>query len=108
MIQPGKFEIRWVDRGHPPQQPPNPHYPDGCHIDLTSRAQRAGLVKRTTPSPDIEAERSCVAALPYPTGHENVGTWAIRCLTCGLVTMVTAASRPDDPRSVRVDCKVMQ
>lgn len=42
--QRGKFEIRWFDRGGPPQQPPNPDYPFGCHVDLTEAAQRADKV----------------------------------------------------------------
>lgn len=100
----GKFEIRWLDRGHPPRQPPNPFYHDGCHVDLTERGRKIGLVKRRTPSPET-AEPSCVVELPYPCPHANVGTWMIRCLTCDLRVGITAASRPDDARSARLQCK---
>jgi hypothetical protein len=98
----GKFEVFWVKRGGPPKSEPNPHYPDGCHIDLTA-ARRGGSVKLTH-KPPPEDERSCVAQLPYPVGRDEVGTWMIRCLTCGLRVGVTAASRPDDPKSVRMSC----
>lgn len=104
MSGPGKFEIRWVKRGGPPQQPPNPDYPEGCHVDLTEHGQSTGKVKRTTPAPDTLAEQSCSTPLPYPTGKDEIGGWFVRCLTCDLKVFVTAASRPDDPCSVRVAC----
>lgn len=84
-----QFDIQWVDRGRPPQSEPNPSYPDGIDLDASGGAKR-----------------TCLVQIPYPSGHINVGTWNIRCSKCKLTLMVTAASRPDDPRSVKVACKL--
>jgi hypothetical protein len=85
-------QIEWLDRGHPPRVAPNPDYPDGI------------------PMLDVGngAKHTCTVELPYPTGHVNVGTWIIECDVCRLRVGVTAASRPDDARSVRVPCKIME
>jgi hypothetical protein len=85
----GKFEIRWIGRGGPPRQPPNPGFPDGKDVDLT-----------------VSALPSCSTPLPYPTGRDNIGGWMVRCQTCGVTAYVTAASRPDDPRSLKIHCKL--
>jgi hypothetical protein len=84
----GAFEIRWFDRGRPPAQKPDPAYPDGRAVDIRKDRKLA----------------ACTTPLPYPTGHKNIGTWEVHCLTCGLRVMVTAASRRDDPKSVTVNC----
>lgn len=83
----GKFEIRWFTRGGPPKGKPNPAFPKGVDLDISEGAERA-----------------CSTPLPYPTGHKSIGTWEVHCLTCGRRAMVTAASRPDDPRSLKIAC----
>lgn len=88
MSGPGKFEIEWVNRGGPPKQPPDTAFPHGKDVDLT-----------------MGREPSCITPLPYPTGKGTIGGWLVRCLTCGLSVYVTAASRPDDPCSLKVACK---
>jgi hypothetical protein len=80
--------VTWIDRGRPPRCPANPEFPDGCDVKLTSAKSK-----------------SCTVKVPYPTGHKNVGSWWITCQLCGLNVLVTAASRPDDPRSVTMPCK---
>lgn len=85
----GKFEIRWVSRGRPPRVAPNPDYPKGMDIDIS-----------------LGAERTCTTPLPYPTGRKFVGTWMLKCLVCGLRVGITAASRPDDPKSVKLACRL--
>lgn len=100
-----QFSIEWMDRGSPPRVEPNPAYPDGCYLDLTETALRIGETKLAHPSM-ASNEKSCVVALPYPSGHENVGTWIVKCRRCGMSVGVTAASRVDDARSVRLPCKV--
>jgi len=85
----GRFEIRWVRRGGPPQQPPDPRYPDGVDVDIS-----------------LGAARSCSTPLPYPVDRNEVGTWLVECQVCGLRVGITAASRPDDPRSVKIACKL--
>jgi hypothetical protein len=84
----GDFDMFWVDRGHPPRQPPNPHYLEGCDVDLSDGKQP-----------------TCMAVLPYPSPHDHVGTWMIRCLRCGQRVGVTTASRVDDARSVKLACQ---
>jgi len=85
-----QFDIRWIDRGRPPKVAPNQAFPDGVDIDLT--------LGRDGPS--------CTVALPYPTGKTNIGAWLIVCRMCRLRVGITAASRPDDPRSVKLACKI--
>lgn len=98
-----QFIIAWLDRGRPPRQPPNPVYPAGCHVDLTDEAMAEDRVKL-----HVMPNDGCIAALPYPTGRENVGTWLVECRLCGVKVAVTAASRPDDPRSVKLPCKMAE
>jgi hypothetical protein len=86
-----QFEIRWLDRGHPPRIKPDPAFPDGVPVVDAS----------------MGAAITCVAELPYPTGEVNVGTWLVDCKLCRLRVGVTAASRPDDPRSVKLACKII-
>jgi len=81
-----QFMITWIDRGGPPKAAPDPRYPDGVHIDFGKRP-------------------ACRAELPYMT-KKNIGTLMVGCNKCGALIAVTAASRPDDPRSVMVPCKV--
>jgi hypothetical protein len=64
---------------------PNPDYPDGCSIDAT------------------EGQTGCSVDLPYPA--PECGAWIVRCAACGMSAAITAAGRPDDPRSVRIPCK---
>lgn len=86
-----QFQIDWLDRGRPPKVAPNPAYPDGIDVDL--RLEPEALF--------------CTVALPYPTGHTNIGTWLVKCNLCRLRVGITAASRPDDPRSAKLPCKMV-
>jgi len=81
-----QFEIEWDGDGRKATSPPDPRYPDGIHIDGAKGATR-----------------SCLIRLPYPAA--GCGRHMVRCKTCGLTVAVTAAGRPDDPRSVRIPCK---
>jgi hypothetical protein len=36
--------------------------------------------------------------------HQRCGVWVVACHTCGLRVGITAAGRPDDPRTVRLAC----
>lgn len=81
-----QFEINWVDRGTEPKNPPNPHFPEGIHI-----------------VPVNVAERSCKAELPYPA--KRCGYFTISCKRCGIRVACMTAGRPDDPRSITINCK---
>jgi len=67
------------------QCPPNPAYPEGMDVDAS-----------------IAGRESCRVDLPYPA--PECGTWTITCLHCPFRLIVTAAGRPDDPRTVTVPC----
>jgi predicted RNA-binding Zn-ribbon protein involved in translation (DUF1610 family) len=78
--------IEWRRSGRGKAQcPPDPDYPNGCHVDIS------------------EGQTSCMVNLPYPA--PECGAWIVRCAACGMSAAITAAGRPDDPRSVRIPCK---
>jgi hypothetical protein len=79
------LHVAWDDHGREPQCPPNPLLPDGLDVDVSEGAKK-----------------TCAVALPYPA--PRCGVWVICCDECGLSVGVTAAGRPDDPRSVKVAC----
>jgi hypothetical protein len=65
---------------------PNPEYPHGVDIDLAGVADH------------------CEAALPYPA--PECGVMVVTCSLCQTSIAVTCAGRPDDPRNVKVRCKM--
>ena len=87
MADKNNLRFTWVDRGLKPKQPPNPDYPAGIDLDLRTNKDAP----------------SCAATLPYPA--KRIGYYLIRCVRCGLSTVVTTAGRADDPRSIRIQCK---
>ena len=80
-----RFRVEWIDRGREPQCKPNPTYPNG--IDL----------------PAIRDLPACKTDLPYPA--PRCGLYYVECLVCGMNALITTAGRPDDPRSVALNCK---
>lgn len=82
------LKVTWVSRGRKAENPPDPEYPNGRRLDV-SKGQRP----------------SCQAQLPYPA--PECGQHVIKCDGCGNATVVTAAGRVDDPRSIRIACKWM-
>lgn len=84
-----QFQIEWVDAGREPQYAPNPSYPNGIDI----RSPRSGL----------KGFKFCVVKLSYPA--KRCGAYVIECMRCGSRVAVTTAGRPDDPRSVELDCQ---
>jgi len=82
-------DITWLDHGREPQVAPNPLFPNGKDLDVTHGA-----------------EPNCFIELPYPA--KRCGLYIIHCKTCDTITGVTTAGRPDDPRSVKLPCKVLQ
>lgn len=77
----------WVDRGREPQAPPDPTHPNGIDLDLSKGATR-----------------TCLTPLPYPA--KRCGLYLVKCDRCGLTTMVTTAGRRDDPRSLKLACRL--
>jgi hypothetical protein len=81
------MKVIWYDAGREPKCAPNPAYPDGVDIDGSEGATA-----------------TCTAELPYPA--RRCGHYTVECETCGLSVGVTTAGRPDDPRSIKLACKV--
>lgn len=82
-----QFDYAWLQRGDGiARVKPNPDYPDGIDVDAS-----------------VHGQESCMTPLPYP--GVCVGTHCIECKICGTRVGVTAAGRPDDPRSIRVPCR---
>jgi hypothetical protein len=82
-----QFEVTWIDGERDPQEKPNPAYPRGIDVDVSAGAAQA-----------------CVAALPYPA--KRIGAYKVLCRACGLSAGCTTAGRPDDPRSLKIACRV--
>ena len=68
---------------------PDPDFPEGKHVILSA----AGVP-------------TCEVDLPYPA--PECGLLIVKCALCNLQVALTAAGRPDDPRSVRVPCLISQ
>lgn len=83
------MKVEWIDGGRWPKNAPNPAYPNGIDLDCSDGARAV-----------------CVAALPYPA--KRCGAFHIECETCGQSIAVTTAGRPDDPKSVRIACKLVE
>ena len=82
-----ELKVKWVDRGREPKCAPNPEYPEGIDIDAS------GGEKLT-----------CEVSLPYPA--KRCGYFLVTCNKCYQSILVTTAGRPDDPRHLKVACKV--
>jgi hypothetical protein len=85
-LMPPNFDIHFEPSGRGKAQcPPNPDFPDGVRVDARTRR---GPV--------------CTIEFPYPA--PECGTWFASCRQCRFTIGVTAAGRPDDPRSITISC----
>lgn len=84
-----QFEIAWLDSGKEPTCKPDPMYPNGVELDLS-----------------MDASKACTVELPYPA--PRIGMYRIKCRICKLTAACTTAGRIDDPRSVRLPCKLYE
>ena len=83
-----QLRVEWVDGGREPRCAPDPAYPKGVDVEIVRH----------------EGAATCRTALPYPA--RRCGYFVVACQLCGLTCLVTTAGRPDDPRSLRVECKL--
>lgn len=81
-----KLTAQWFGIGRKAQHPSNPAYPEGIRLDMGGSG------------------KACSIEFDYPA--PEVGSWLVKCELCGLSVLITAAGRPDDPRSIRVPCKI--
>lgn len=80
------FEITFMDSGREPKCAPNPAYPNGMEVDMS------------------HGGRFCLVDVPYPA--PRCGVMVVECARCGLRNGMTVAGRPDDPRRVKIGCKL--
>lgn len=83
------MKIEWIDAGREPKVQPNPNFPEGRDVDASGGA-----------------EATCATDLPYPA--KRIGHYLLECETCGQRIAITTAGRPDDPRTVKVACKLVK
>ena len=83
------LNVKWFDEGRDPVCAPDPSIPNGIDLDCSGGARR-----------------SCQVKLPYPA--PRCGKHVVDCPVCGLVAIASAAGRPDDPRSLKVACKIAE
>lgn len=81
----GALRATFHGEGRMPKCQPDPAYPNGKDADL---------------APGFAG---CSITLPLPT--PCCGHWLITCTVCGCNVIVTAAARPDDPRTIRIPCR---
>jgi hypothetical protein len=82
-----RFLVDWIDQHRESPYPSDPAYPNGSAIDVA-----------------LDAPRACRVELPCPAARR--GTWVVICRECGFAIALATAGRADDPRSVRVPCRV--
>lgn len=81
------MKVEFFDKGGRPKCSPDPAYPNGMDVDLSKGAS-------LTCTAHIECPAPCM------------GLAVIACEKCGQRIALTVASRPDDPRSVKLACKM--
>lgn len=81
------MKVKWIDGKREPQCAPNQAYPNGIDLDASGGAVKA-----------------CKVDLPYPA--KRIGSYVVECPVCGAKTMCTTAGRTDDPRSIKVACRI--
>lgn len=82
------IDIRFIDRGVEPKEKPDPKYPDGRPVNLTTNV----------------LQKSCTYNAHYPA--PRCGYYSVLCNDCGFTALVTVAGRADDPRTITIPCKV--
>lgn len=81
------MKVKWIDYKREPRCAPNPAFPNGIDLDAT-----------------VEGEKFCQTELPYPA--KRCGVYVVECPICGTRVTATTAGRPDDPKSIKVPCKL--
>ena len=76
-----------MDSGREPQCKPDPKYPDGVLVNLSTHA----------------AQKTCCFNLPYPA--PRCGSYVVNCKKCGYRAAITVAGRSDDPNAVIMPCQ---
>jgi hypothetical protein len=80
-------QLVWFDTGLEPREAPDLRYPRGVELDVTNGKRPA-----------------CLVELPYPA--LRLGAYVVMCDFCGMKVGCATAGRADDPRSIRIPCKL--
>lgn len=83
------MKVTWHDAGREPKCAPDPQYPLGVDVDASD-----------------SAKVTCKTLLAYPA--KRCGQYHVHCETCGQSAVVTTAGRVDDPRSLKMACKLVK
>lgn len=83
------MKTSWHDAGREPQETPDARYPLGIDLDVSAGAAV-----------------TCTERLPYPA--RRCGLYLVSCETCGQTALITTAGRIDDPRSIKIACKLVK
>ena len=86
MTHPDHWSFEWIDHHRRPVVTPNPDFPLGKPVDISS-----GI------------GQSCNGDLPYPA--TGCGLLIVHCSRCEGAVALTTAGRPDDPCWLRVNCR---
>jgi len=81
------MKVTWLDERRDPQHAANPACPNGIDVDCSGNAKE-----------------TCTLSLPYPA--KGCGQYLVVCEICRRTIIVTATGHSDDPRSVKLACKV--
>ena len=81
------IDVEFIDSGREATEKPDPKYPYGRRIDLTTNM----------------LARQCTSNMPYPA--PRCGMYRVTCKTCGYSALITVAGRPDDPNIITLPCK---
>ena len=81
------LRAKWLGAKRKAKCGPDPLYPNGVMVDLNGDDDGA----------------SCSTPLGYPA--PGTGKWFVKCNVCGVIAVIAAAGRTDDPRGVAISCK---
>jgi hypothetical protein len=86
-VKDDSITVTFVDRGRTAKCPPDPMFPHGKDIDASHKSKHA-----------------CTAQIPYPA--PRCGLMVVHCSKCDQSVALTVAGRVDDPRSLKMACRL--
>lgn len=84
-VKSGALTATFHGDGRMPKCAPDPAYPEGKDMDMTQGFPGCAVTLHQAPC---------------------CGTWIITCAVCNTAIGVTAAARPDDPRTIKIPCLI--
>ena len=81
------LKVTFLDSGREPKCQAHPDFPNGVDVDISQGAAK-----------------TCIAEIPHPA--PRCGVMVVKCDSCGLSVGLTVVGRVDDPKSVKMACKL--